>query len=63
MAQQRSSDLGAALTGLVVGGVVLFAIMFAIVKITNASYASHEPAAAAAAAADQQPPPEAPPAR
>jgi uncharacterized protein (DUF983 family) len=48
MAKQRSSDLGAALTGLVVGAVVLFAIMFAIVKITNASYASHEPAAATA---------------
>jgi uncharacterized protein (DUF983 family) len=58
--EHRTSDLGAALTGLVVGGVVLFAIMFAIVKITNASYASHEPAAAAA---EQQPPTAAAPPR
>jgi hypothetical protein len=46
--KHRSSDLGAALTGLVVGVTVLFAIVFAIVKMTNASYAAGEGAAPAA---------------
>ena len=47
----KSSDLGAALTGLVVGATVLFALMFAIVKLTNASYAKHKAPAAAGAPA------------
>jgi hypothetical protein len=50
--QHRSSDLGAALTGLVVGTTVLFAIVFAIVKMTNASYAGHESPAPAAQTSD-----------
>lgn len=47
----RSSDLGAALTGLIVGAVVLFMIVFTIVKLTNASFASEHEAAAASPAA------------
>jgi len=48
----RSSDLGAALTGLIVGAVALFIIVFTIVKLTNASFAGeHEAAAPAAPAA------------
>ncbi len=48
----RSSDLGAALTGLIVGAVALFIIVFTIVKLTNASFAGeHEAAAPPAPAA------------
>ena len=48
----RSSDLGAALTGLIVGAVALFIIVFTIVKLTNASFAGeHEAAAPAVPAA------------
>lgn len=60
---RRRSDLGASLTGLVVGAVVLFALLFSIVKLTNAKYAGHEagaPAAshsAPAATAPAAPPP------
>jgi uncharacterized protein (DUF983 family) len=46
----RSSDLGAALTGLIVGAVVLFIIVFTIVKLTNASFAGEEHVTAPAAA-------------
>ena len=46
----RSSDLGAALTGLIVGAVFLFIIVFTIVKLTNASFAGKEHATAAPAA-------------
>lgn len=44
----RSSDLGAALTGLIVGTVALFIIVFTIVKLTNASFAAKHEAAAPA---------------
>jgi len=44
----RSSDLGAALTGLIVGAVALFIIVFTIVKLTNASFAGEHEAAAPA---------------
>ncbi|HUR91239.1 MAG TPA: hypothetical protein VMY38_01050 [Gemmatimonadaceae bacterium] len=44
----RSSDLGAALTGLIVGAVALFIIVFTIVKLTNASFAEEHAAAPAA---------------
>ncbi|MGI8618228.1 MAG: hypothetical protein ACR2L6_03950 [Gemmatimonadaceae bacterium] len=44
----RSSDLGAALTGLIVGAVALFIIVFTIVKLTNASFAGGHEAAPAA---------------
>jgi hypothetical protein len=55
----RSSDLGAALTGLIVGAVALFIIVFTIVKLTNSSYAGeHEtPAAAATTAGTPAPTP------
>ena len=44
----RPSDLGAALTGLIVGVVFLFIIVFTIVKLTNASFAEEHAAAPAA---------------
>lgn len=37
----KGTDLGAALTGLIVGAVVIFALMFGIVKLTAASKSSH----------------------
>ncbi len=43
----RSTDFPAALTGLVVGGCVIFAILFGIVILTNNKYAAEKPAAAA----------------
>ena len=53
----RSSDLGAALTGLIVGAVALFIIVFTIVKLTNASFAGEQHATAPAAAATSTPAP------
>ena len=50
-AAHRSSDLGAALTGLIVGAVALFIIVFTIVKLTNASFAGEAHATAPAAPA------------
>lgn len=47
-AAHRSSDLGAALTGLIVGAVALFIIVFTIVKLTNASFADEAHAAGSA---------------
>ncbi len=46
-AKQKSTDFPAALTGLVVGGCMVFAILFGIVVLTNNHYASEKPAAAA----------------
>lgn len=46
--EHRRGDFSAALTGLVVGSCVLFAILFGIVEITHRHYVSEEPAAAAA---------------
>ena len=60
-AAHRSSDLGAALTGLIVGAVALFIIVFTIVKLTNSSYAGEHAAAPAAATPTGAPAP-APPA-
>ena len=57
----RSSDLGAALTGLIVGAVALFIIVFTIVKLTNSSYAGEHAEAPAAAPTTGTPAP-APPA-
>jgi len=58
MAPKKSTDLGAALTGLLLGGSVLFLVLLTIVWLTNshfekkeASEAAHAPAAAPAAAA------------
>ncbi|MGK2935594.1 MAG: hypothetical protein ACSLFE_10185 [Gemmatimonadaceae bacterium] len=49
-ASAKSSDLGAALTGLIMGAVALFIIVFTIVKLTNSSFAGEHEAAAAPAA-------------
>jgi len=38
MAPSHRSDFGAALTGLVVGACVLFALVFGIVRMTNHLY-------------------------
>ena len=58
MAPKKSTDLGAALTGLLLGGSVLFLVLLTIVWLTNshfekkeASEATHAPAAAAPAPA------------
>ena len=58
MAPKKSTDLGAALTGLILGGSVLFLVLLTIVWLTNshfekkeASEAAHAPAAAAPAPA------------
>jgi len=45
--EHRSGDFGAALTGLVVGACVLFALLFGIVELTHRHYVSKEPPAAA----------------
>lgn len=44
---QRRSDFMAALTGLVVGGSILFALVFGIVTLTNRLYAGETHAEAA----------------
>ncbi len=41
-ANQKSTDFGAAMAGLVLGGSVLFLLMLAIVWLTNAKFAGHE---------------------
>lgn len=43
----HGSDMGAAYTGLVVGAIVLFVILFGIVKLTAAHYEHEKPAASA----------------
>jgi hypothetical protein len=43
---KKKTDLGAALTGLVLGAVVLFLLITAIVMLTNAHFRNREPAAA-----------------
>jgi len=48
MASTRT-DFGAAVTGLVVGGCVLFVILFGIVQLTNHKYAGESTAEAPAA--------------
>jgi hypothetical protein len=47
MAAKQKTDLGAALTGLILGAVTLFLLLTAIVLLTNAHYRGEEPAAAA----------------
>jgi hypothetical protein len=46
MAAPREGDLRAGLTGLIIGGVLLLAVMTAIVHFTNVHYAKEAPAAA-----------------
>jgi hypothetical protein len=45
--KRQSTDFLPALTGLIFGGCVLFAILFGIVVLTNNHYAAEKPAAAA----------------
>ncbi|MEO7103541.1 MAG: hypothetical protein ABI311_09145 [Gemmatimonadaceae bacterium] len=47
MQTKQHTDFPAALTGLVVGGAFVFAILFGIVVITNHHYAGEKTAAAA----------------
>ena len=42
MAAKKKTDLSAALTGLVLGGVTLFLILTSIVMMTNAHYRDKE---------------------
>ncbi|MGH7603002.1 MAG: hypothetical protein ACRENK_03285 [Gemmatimonadaceae bacterium] len=46
MATRKKTDLGAALTGLVLGAVVLFLVLTSIVMMTNAHYRNRETAEA-----------------
>lgn len=41
----HGSDMKAAFLGLVLGAIVLFGILFTIVRLTNAKYAHEKPAA------------------
>ena len=47
MESEHKGDARAAFMGFIIGAIVLFALMFTIVKLTNAKFAKHEPAAAA----------------
>ena len=49
-AHNQPSDRSAAFTGLILGAVALFVVMFAIVKLTNAHYEGEKAAPAAAGA-------------
>jgi len=50
MSAPQPGDKSAAFTGLILGSIAIFVIVFAIVRMTNAKYAGHgegaEPAAA-----------------
>ncbi len=47
MAAPRPEDMRAGFTGLVVAAVCIGALLFGIVKLTNAKYANEKPAAEA----------------
>ena len=47
----QPGDKAAGFSGLILGGIALFVIMFGIVKMTNAKYAGHGPEPAAGAPA------------
>jgi len=47
MTAPKEGDLRAGVTGLIIGGVLLFSVMTAIVHFTNGKYAGEAPAAAA----------------
>ena len=47
MAVKKKTDLGAALTGFILGAVTLFLLLTSIVLLTNARYRHHEEAAEA----------------
>lgn len=42
MEGKHHTDFGAALTGLVVGGCIVFAILFGVVELTNHHYAGEK---------------------
>jgi hypothetical protein len=44
MATKKKTDLGAALTGLILGAVTLFLVLTSIVMMTNAHYRDREAA-------------------
>jgi hypothetical protein len=46
MTAPKEGDLRAGLTGMIIGGVLLLAVMTAIVHFTNVHYAKEAPAAA-----------------
>jgi hypothetical protein len=46
----QPGDKSAAFTGLILGAIAIFVIVFAIVRITNAQYSGHEAGAEPAAA-------------
>ena len=50
MAVKKRTDLGAALTGFILGAVTLFLLLTAIVLLTNAHFRNREPAGAETAA-------------
>jgi len=45
--QHHESDAKAAFLGLILGAIVLFGIVYGIVRMTNAKYAGEKPAAEA----------------
>jgi hypothetical protein len=45
MTAPKEGDLKAGLTGLMIGGVLLFAVLTTIVHFTNAEYAGEKPTA------------------
>ena len=47
MSASGQTDKSAGFTGLILGAIAIFVIIFGIVRITNASYASEEGAKAA----------------
>ena len=51
MSAPQPGDKSAAFTGLILGAIAIFVLVFAIVRFTNASYAGHEAGAEPAAAA------------
>ncbi len=53
MATKKKTDLGAALTGFVLGAVTLFLLLTSIVLLTNAKYRHKEAAEGARPAATQ----------
>jgi hypothetical protein len=57
MAPKKSTDLGAALTGLILGGSVLFLVLLTIVWLTNSHFENKKASEAAPAAAVVAPAP------
>ena len=50
MSAPHSGDKSAAFTGLILGAIAIFIVLFAIVRLTNAKYAGEHEAAPAAEA-------------